>query len=201
MYKRQKFSATTRAVRPALDALGYSFPLSGKGQATGRLNIHERGFSVNDLVIHGVGDGWRVDGGGKLLREDPQDDTQLAITLDAELHGASVLSALGIPFEEKIDVVAHGRLLGSVKAPRIDDLEVKAISEVFDATVQGQVSSLWPKVASQLNIKAQVPDLDYFSNVIGVLPGVLPGLKASVQAQVTTNDRVISINQAEGEIR
>ncbi|GIT24734.1 MAG: hypothetical protein CM1200mP41_07780 [Gammaproteobacteria bacterium] len=65
-----KFSATTRAVRPVLDALGYSFPLSGKGQATGRLNIHERGFSVNDLVIHGVGDGWRVDGGGKLLRED-----------------------------------------------------------------------------------------------------------------------------------
>ena len=196
-----KFSATTRAVRPALDALGYSFPLSGKGQAAGRLNIHERGFSVNDLVIHGVGDGWRVDGGGKLLREDPQDDTQLAMTLDAELHGASVLSALGIPFEEKIDVVAHGRLSGSVKAPRIDDLDVKAISEVFDATVHGQVSSLWPKLASQLNIKAQVPDLDYFSNVIGVLPGVLPGLKASVQAQVTTNDRVISINQAEGEIR
>ncbi|GIT47913.1 MAG: hypothetical protein Ct9H300mP13_7090 [Gammaproteobacteria bacterium] len=43
-------------------------------------------------------------------------------------------------------MVAHGRFLGSVKAPRIDDLEVKAISEVFDATVHGQVSSLWPKL-------------------------------------------------------
>jgi hypothetical protein len=196
-----KFSATTRAVRPTLDALGYSFPLSGKGQAAGRLNLHKRGFSVTDLVIHGAGAGWRVDGGGQLVREDPQDDAQLAITLDAELHSASVLNTLGIPFEEKIDLVAHGRLLGSAKAPRIDDLDLKVISGAFDATVRGQVSSLWPKLASQLDIKAQVPDLGYFSNVIGAVPDVLPELKASVQARVTTNGTVISINQVEGDIR
>ncbi len=196
-----KFSATTRAVRPTLDALGYSFPLSGKGQAAGRLNLHKRGFSVTDLVIHGAGDGWRVDGGGQLVRQDPQDDAQLAITLEAELHGASVLSTLGIPFEEKIDVVARGRLSGSAKAPRIDDLDLKVISRAFDATVHGQVSSLWPKLESQLNIKAQVPDLGYFSNVIGALPNVLSELKASVRAQVTTNGTLISINQAEGDIR
>ncbi|HIG13961.1 MAG TPA: AsmA family protein [Gammaproteobacteria bacterium] len=196
-----KFSATTRAVRPTLDALGYSFPLLGQGQAAGRLNLHKRGFSVTELTIHGAGDGWRVDGGGQLVREDSQDDAQLAITLDAELHGASVLNTLGIAFNEDIDVVAHGRLLGSAKAPRIDELELKIISSAFDATVHGQVSSLWPKLASQLDIKAQVPQLSYFSNVIGVLPNVLPELQASVQARVTTNGTLISINQAEGDIR